>query len=169
VPRRTLIILVLLAAAGLAVGIGLGLTRRAAGGSPATIASTWDPRDPDLGRKAYSMCLGCHGLDGRGVPGFAPPLVGARWLLGPDLPAILIVLHGYDATGEPGAAYTSARMAGHAHQLSDGEIAALLSWARSQWGNQGPGVSPEAVGAARRRFAARTAPWSPAELRRLAP
>ncbi len=167
-PRRTVLILVLIAGLGLACGVALALSRGVAPAPPPPLA-TWDPADPDLGRKAYSMCLGCHGADGRGVPGYAPPLAGAGWLLGADLPAILIVLHGYDASSEPGAAYVSARMGGHGHQLADAEVAALLTWSRGQWGNQAPAITAATVGQARRRFADRIRPWTPAELRALAP
>jgi mono/diheme cytochrome c family protein len=127
--------------------------------------STWEPGDPDLGRKAYSMCQGCHGSDGRGVPGYAPALAASRWLNGDPRAAILITLHGFDATSEPGAAYVSSRMLGHARQLADHEIAAGLTWARTQWGNNASAIGREQVTALRARFATRSSPWSPAELR----
>jgi mono/diheme cytochrome c family protein len=127
--------------------------------------STWDADDPALGRKAYAMCQGCHGTDGRGVPGYAPALAASRWLTGDPRGAILIALHGFDATSEPGAAYVSSRMLGHGGQLADHEIAAALSWSRTQWGNSAPAISREQVTALRARFASRSSPWSPAELR----
>lgn len=127
--------------------------------------ATWDADDPALGRKAYAMCQGCHGLDGRGVPGYAPALAASRWLTGDPRGAVLITLHGFDATSEPGAAYVSSRMLGHGGQLADHEIAAALSWARSQWGNSAPALTREQVTALRARFATRSSPWSPAELR----
>lgn len=127
--------------------------------------STWDADDPALGRKAYAMCLGCHGSDGRGVPGYAPALAASRWLTGDPRGAILIALHGFDATSEPGAAYVSSRMLGHGGQLADHEIAAVLSWTRMQWGNNAPAIARDEVTALRARFASRSTPWSPAELR----
>jgi len=127
--------------------------------------ATWDPADPDLGRKAYAMCLGCHGADGRGVPGYAPGLAGSPWLAGDARAAVLMVLHGYDATSEPGAAYHSSRMLGHGHQLADHELAGLLTWARRQWGHGAEPVERAMVTALRSRHAGRATPWSPAELR----
>ncbi len=124
--------------------------------------ATWDADDPALGRKAYAMCQGCHGMDGRG---YAPALAASRWLTGDPRGGILITLHGFDATSEPGAAYVSSRMLGHGGQLADHEIAAALSWARTQWGNSAPPVARDEVTALRARFAARSSPWSPAELR----
>ncbi len=150
-----------LCVAALALGGWLAMQAPA---PPATTISIWDPADPDLGRKAYAMCQGCHGLDGRGVPGYAPALAGSRWLTGDPRAATLITLHGFDATSEPGAAYVSSRMLAHG-QLADHEIAAALSWSRGQWGNNAPAITREQVTALRARFASRSTPWSPAELR----
>ncbi len=161
--RREYLILALLC---LVAAIGGGWAALARMPAPtAALGATWDPADPALGRKAYIMCQACHGLDGRGVPGYAPPLAGSRWLTGDPRGPILITLHGYDATTEAGADYVSSRMLGHGQQLADHEIAGLLSWARSQWGNAAPAITPAAVTALRARFAGRSAPWSPAELR----
>lgn len=147
--------------------IGAWLSMPAVPAAQSQQIGTWDPADPALGSKAFVMCQGCHGLDGRGVPGYAPPLAASAWLNGPPLAAILIVLHGFDATSEPGAAYVSARMLGHARQLTDHEAAAMLTWARAQWGNAAAPISAAEVAAARTRFMQRSAPWSPAELRAL--
>lgn len=162
-PRPAIIAIVLLGLAGAACGAWLSLPTL----PPAQTIGTWDPADPALGAKAYVMCQGCHGLDGRGVPGYAPPLAASAWLNGPPIAAALITLHGFDATSEPGAAYVSARMLGHAGQLTDHEAAALLTWARRQWGNTAGAISSSEVAAIRARFAARARAWSPAELRAL--
>ena len=162
-PRTILILSVTLAAAGAAVGGWLAVSRKLP--APPTVMSTWDPNDPDLGRKAYTMCQACHGITGQGVPGYAPPLAGSPWLSGDLRGAVLITLHGYDATMEPGAAYVSGRMPGHAGQLADHEIAGLLSWARQQWAAASAPVTADLVTALRSRFSDRATPWSPAELR----
>jgi mono/diheme cytochrome c family protein len=165
VPRSILIIVaVLLAASGAAVGGMLALRGQA--DQPAS--GTFLPDDPQLGRRSYVFCQGCHGLDGLGVPRYAPALAASRWLTGDPQAAALIVLHGYDASGEAGSTYVSSRMLGHAAQMSDHEVAAALSWARSQWGNAAPPLPQTSVTTLRRRHAARTTPWTPAELRALA-
>ena len=160
--RTAIAIAAVLCIAAIAAGAWLSLPRMAPTG-PAV--ATWDAADPQLGAKAYAMCQACHGVDGRGVPGYAPPLAGSRWLTGDPRGAILIALHGFDATSEAGSAYVSARMLGHGGQLADHEIAGLLSWARRQWGNAAPAMPAAEVAGLRARFAARAAPWSPAELR----
>jgi mono/diheme cytochrome c family protein len=160
------ITLVVLGLAGIAVGAILGMPPAA--GRPADPGlATWDAADPDLGRKAYVMCQACHGLEGRGIPGYAPPLAGASWLNGDATPAILIVLHGYDATSEPGAPYLSARMPAHGQHVTDAELAALLTWLRNQWGNRAPAITAEQVASIRAGFSSRSRPWTPAELRAL--
>ena len=165
VPRRILIITaVLLAASGATVGGLLALRGRTEQPASGTFAAD----DPQLGRRSYVFCQGCHGLDGRGVPRYAPALAASRWLTGDPQAAVLIVLHGYDAASEAGSTYVSSRMLGHGAQMSDQEIAAALGWARSQWGNAASPPTPALVASLRRRHAARTTAWTPAELRALA-
>jgi mono/diheme cytochrome c family protein len=162
-PRSVVILLLVLCVGAAAFGGWLAM--------PATphaaplLHGTWDAADPQLGPKAYVMCQACHAPDGRGVPGYAPSLVGSAWLNGDPTAASLIVLHGFDATTEPGSAYVSSRMLGHGAQLADHEIAGLLTWLRKSWGNQSPAVEMSIVTQARARFATRSQPWSPAELR----
>lgn len=164
-PRSVLVIVLLLTAAGAIVGGMLGLRDAPARAPAAAAAGTFAVDDPQLGRRSYVFCQGCHGLDGQGVPGYAPALAASRWLTGDPATAIRIILHGYDASSEAGSAYVSSHMLGHGAQMSDHEIAAVLSWTRRQWGNAAPPVAPATVAALRRRHAGRTHPWSPAELR----
>lgn len=164
-PRLAVAAVAALALLGAIAGGSLALRGASAPAPGGARAATWDADDPQLGRRAYAMCQACHGRDGRGVPGFAPALAGSAWLGGDPRAAILMVLHGYDATSEPGAAYVSARMLGHGRQLADHELAGLLTWARRQWGNAAGPVSAAEVAAVRARHAGRDRPWTPAELR----
>lgn len=157
---------IILALAGLAVGAALSVPHGPPPAPPTAVA-TFASDDPDLGRRTYVFCQACHGADGRGVPGYAPALAGSRWLTGDPRAAAAIVLHGYDATSEPGAAYVSAKMLGHAGQLADHEIAAVLTWARRQWGNDAPPFAASVVAGLRQRFPGRTTAWTPAGLRAL--
>ena len=164
-PRGILILLLVLCVGATAVGAWLAMPS-APRVAPLPLG-TWDAADPQLGPKAYVMCQACHGLDGLGVPGYAPSLVGSAWLNGDPTAASLIILHGFDATTEPGAAYVSSRMLGHGAQLADHEIASLLTWLRKSWGNQSAAIEMSVVTQARTRFASRSQPWSPGELRAL--
>jgi cytochrome c oxidase subunit 2 len=85
------------------------------------------------GEKVYgSYCVACHQANGRGLPGAFPPLDGDHTVLGPGKPQIVTVLK-----GKPGTA-----MAAFDKQLSDVEIAAVITFTRHAWSNAGKGEHP---------------------------
>jgi len=96
-----------------------------------------------------TRCASCHGLDGKGQAEWMPPLAGATSMLAAEnASAINITLNGSQrivAAGVPDAY----RMPAFREQLSDQEIAQVLSFARSAWGNHGGAVEAKAVGALR--------------------
>lgn len=104
-------------------------------------ASVYDLSDPATPRALYARCQACHGTDGRGLGGLGPPLAGNPRVT--DDHAIRLVLH-----GGPGRDFRMA-MRGFAADFSDPEIALLVTWIRTQWGNQGPAVDAAAVRAVR--------------------
>jgi hypothetical protein len=63
-----------------------------------------------------------------------------------------------------GKLYNNAMPAQEA-MLSDVKIASILTYVRASFGNSSPPVSPEVVAEARKEHAARTAPWTEAELK----
>ncbi|MEW9678901.1 cytochrome c [Pseudomonas sp. TE50-2] len=103
---------------------------------------------PDApGAHTYATrCASCHGADGKGQAEWMPPLAGATSMLAAEnASAINITLNGSQrivAAGVPDAY----RMPAFREQLSDREIAEVLSFARSAWGNQGGAVQAKAVG-----------------------
>ncbi len=101
--------------------------------------------DPELGRRIYVRCQACHGVDGKGVAGNYPPLTASS-ILNTDT-AITLVLRG--AQREVKSSWNG-QMPAFADQLADHEIAAVLTWARSQWGNQGAPVTAATVKTYRR-------------------
>jgi mono/diheme cytochrome c family protein len=82
--------------------------------------------EPPLGRRVYARCQACHGLQGEGVAGNYPPLAGSAVLAGEQ--AITLVLR-----GAPRGSQWNGQMPAFAEQLSDEEIAAVLTWTRQQW------------------------------------
>ena len=92
-----------------------------------------------------TRCASCHGLDGKGQPEWMPPLAGATSALAKEsASAINITLNGSQrvvAAGVPDAY----RMPAFREQLSDQEIADVLSYVRGTWGNNGGGVDAKAV------------------------
>lgn len=160
---RTLVMTGTALVAVLAIGAVCVLqVRRAA--SPADPSAATDATGPEqkmsLGERTYHRCIGCHRPDGRGVPGVVPSL--ARVSSAPPLRAVRVVLAGLVAEGGKPSA-----MPGFAAQLSDDEIAAVIDHMRVTWG---PGATPpiDPAMVARER-AARTSPWTRAELAALEP
>jgi mono/diheme cytochrome c family protein len=117
--------------------------------------------------KYAEICQACHQPTGLGLEPVFPPLAGSEWLNGPALVPIAIVLKGLQ--GEivvKGKTYNGAMMPWEA-ALNDDDLAATLTYARSQWGNRGTPVTAAQVRAVRVRFASRKTPWTAAELKAL--
>lgn len=93
------------------------------------------------GAQTYmTRCSSCHGNDGMGRGSAIPPLAGATSMLVPDISsAVNITLNGSGrvvAQGVPDAY----RMPPFRQQLSNEEVAEVLSFIRSSWGNHGGAV-----------------------------
>lgn len=102
--------------------------------------------DPQLGRRVYANCQACHGLDGRGIAGYAPGLIAAPTLAGDGQAAVAkILLGGQRIDG------FNAVMPGFS-RLSDLEVAAVMTYVRSSWGNTGTPVDAATVNSMRRRL-----------------
>lgn len=99
------------------------------------------PAQLQRGEKIYAeRCVRCHGKDGRGQPRAYVPLAGNRALLrDPPANPVQVVL------GGAFAASTALNpqpfgMPPFAHELSDEDVAAVLSYARNAWGNRAGAV-----------------------------
>ena len=117
--------------------------------------------------KYTEVCQACHQATGAGMPTVFPPLAGSEWLNGRAEIPIAIVLKGLQGEIEVKGAKFNGAMLAWESVLNDADLAATLTYARSQWGNKGTPVTVAQVKAARAKFAARTTPWTPAELRAL--
>jgi cytochrome c oxidase cbb3-type subunit 2 len=104
------------------------------------------------GAEVYSSrCAGCHGADGEGSPGLFPPLKGDPVVTAED-PAqhITTVLFGLRGKTIDGVAYPVA-MPAHQSVLTDAEIAAVINYERTSWGNHARTVTAEDVGRIRNK------------------
>jgi mono/diheme cytochrome c family protein len=107
-----------------------------------------------------SLCAACHQANGQGLPGVFPPLAGSEWVQGQPSTAAAILLHGVTGSlSVKGSTYNGA-MPAFGGQLSDEQIAAVLTHVRSQWGNTAAAVSAETVTQARAAHQQRTAPFA---------
>jgi mono/diheme cytochrome c family protein len=96
----------------------------------------------DEGARLYTAhCVECHGVTGKGLPPHYPPLAGNRALLMDEaVNPIRIVLNGGFAPGTAGNPRPYG-MPPFSHRLNDNEVAAVVSYLRSDWGNNAPPVS----------------------------
>ena len=122
------------------------------------------PSEPaGLGAQVYATtCVTCHQRDGRGVPGAYPPLAGTPWVTGDEGRLVRLVLHGLRGPIDVDGVRYSNVMTAHGF-LSDDQIAAVVTYVRSEFGNAAGPVTPEQV-AAVRAAEPRRGPWTAAEL-----
>ena len=91
------------------------------------------------GQQVYmANCAACHQPTGQGVPNAFPALAGSKMVLGPKEAQVLLVLH-----GKQGTAMASFK------QLSDIDIAAVVTYTRNSWGNAAGDAQPAEVKTAR--------------------
>ncbi len=100
-----------------------------------------------LGQQQYILCAACHGQQGEGGPA-GPPLAGSEWVLGPAENLIRIQLRGLHGPIEVKGVEYDMVMAPMPFQ-NDEQIAAVLTYIRSSWGNDAPPVAPADVRAFR--------------------
>jgi len=80
----------------------------------------------DLGKAAYERsCATCHGVNGAGVAGVFPAMTGSEWVKGPVENHLDIVVNGSTGTA----------MQAFGPQLSEVDIAAILTYERNGLGN----------------------------------
>jgi mono/diheme cytochrome c family protein len=98
------------------------------------------------GAKLYEQhCAECHGADGAGMPPGYPPLAGNRALtMHQAVNPIRIVLNGGFAPGTAGNPRPYS-MPPFGHVLNDNEVAQVVSYLRSAWGNNAPAVDGNEV------------------------
>ena len=95
----------------------------------------------ERGEQVYStFCVACHQVNGMGIPGAFKPLVGSPVTTGPIDGHIDTVMNGVAGTA----------MAPFGMQLTDVDIAAVITYERNSWGNEiGDSVQPSTIAARR--------------------
>ncbi len=118
----------------------------------------------DRGRTIYAtLCAACHQAHGLGLDGLAPPLVDSEWVLGKPEVLARIVMHGLAGPVKvSGRTYNLAMPP--LPQLTDEDIAGVLTYIRREWEHNATAVEPEVVAAVRSKERDRTTTWTEAEL-----
>lgn len=121
-----------------------------------------------------TICQTCHGPDGNGVQGLAPPLNQSEWVTGRKDILTSIVLFGLTgpvtvANRLYQAPEISADMPGIGYDpgISNDQIAEMLSYIRKSWQNNADPVSVEEVEQIRKKFAGREKAFTIKELDQL--
>ncbi len=95
-----------------------------------------------LGKSVYDgQCASCHSGDGTGMPPHFPSLAGNQSIqMGSAVNPIRMVLNGGYPPGTTGNPMPYG-MPPFAQSLSDDEVAAVVTYIRTSWGNRGAAVS----------------------------
>ncbi len=118
---------------------------------PIAAASAADGAATDPGRALFqTSCVACHRADGTGAGRMGPALVGSPAVSGPPAPLIDIVLRGSRAELPKDRPRYGIAMPGFA-KLDDRQVADLVSFLRSAFGDGAAPVTPEQVAAVRGR------------------
>ncbi len=124
----------------------------------------------DGGQLFTLYCSACHGADGKGATGGTfPPLAESPWLAGDPDRAVKVVLHGLNGPVDVLGKTYNLEMPPQGAMLPDDQIAAILTFVRSSWGNSASPVTPEAVKTIRAASSDRKTPWTAEEILKLHP
>lgn len=121
------------------------------------------------GQTVYmTVCFACHQPTGMGLPGMFPALATSDWVNVPKPDRMIrMVLNGFigpiTINGKP---FTTPAplMPPQGAALSDQQIADVLTYVRTSFGNSAGAVKPDQVKAIREAEKARTAMWTETEI-----
>jgi mono/diheme cytochrome c family protein len=128
----------------------------AAGGAQAQA----DPKV--VGKALFSAnCITCHQANGEGVPGQYPPLAGSDVVLGDAANHVVaIVLKGLQGPVVVAGKPFNNSMQAWEGQYTDQQVAAILTYERSDWGNNAPPITADFVKEVRAEFKDRKDQWT---------
>jgi cytochrome c oxidase cbb3-type subunit 2 len=135
------------AGASVAVLRGAATTADASAATSVGVASPVEHRyDAAKGQALFTAnCAACHQASGEGMPGAFPPLKGNPAVNDADATRhIRVVLHGLQGANVAGIVYSSP-MPPFAETLGDADIASIINYERSAWGNHGAPVTTRQV------------------------
>lgn len=139
-------------------------------------------RDPKALARAFpkgaamfaASCQTCHGADGNGVAGLAPPLNRSQWVTGDKNNLIAIVLFGLTGPVEVnGHVYKAPEIngdmpgIGYNKDLKNEDVAQLLSFIRKSWRNNADAVTAAEVGQVRQKLKGRQKAFTVGELSKM--
>jgi len=114
------------------------------------------------GKVVYEQVCGlCHGADGLGKPGQAPPLAGSEWVMAKGFNRLAhIPLAGLSGSIQVAGKDWNMGMAAMGAALPDADLSAVLTYIRTSWGNGASPVEADDVTKIRSALGARPQPMS---------
>ncbi len=113
------------------------------------------------GEQVYgSICITCHQADANGLQGAFPPLAGSAVATGDAEVSIKIVLSGLTGEMTRGGATYNGMMTPWGATMSDADIAAVLTYVRSSFGNSAGAVTESQVAGVRAATSSQTTPYT---------
>ncbi len=117
----------------------------------------------ERGRTVFNdSCASCHHSSGLGEDGLAPPLRYSAWLLEDKVTPIRILLGGLDGPIKVNGKTWDLEMP--VYDASAEDVAAVLTYARREWGHGAEPISKEEVEAVLEEISERESVWSAEEL-----
>jgi len=119
---------------------------------PASPPVSQAPDGVAAGQKLYARhCLSCHQADGGGVPNMQPPIAGGAWVKGdPGALALFVMTGGFVSAQRKDSAVDNVMPP--FVQLTDEDLAAILTYIRQKFGGGAPAVDAAQVAAARAKI-----------------
>lgn len=128
--------------------------------SESLVADTLAEREHVAGAKTYARsCASCHEMKGQGRPGRYPSLIGTPWLLDDKETPIRIVLLGVTGPMDVDGEVYDGVMPNLGITLSDRDVAQVLNFARTSFGNDAEPITEEEVAKVRASLGGRQEPW----------
>jgi len=130
------------ATASNSLGAGTSAGSASTVGKSPTGATTVASAGTDKGASVFGQnCASCHQANGQGQPGVFPPLAGSEIVLGDKTKLGHILYYGLNGKIVVKGGSYNGQMPAWKGQLSDGDIAAVLTYIRSSWGNKASPVT----------------------------
>jgi mono/diheme cytochrome c family protein len=119
------------------------------------------------GKSVYEgVCGICHNSDGTGKPGQAPALAGSEWVTAKGINRLAhIPLAGVTGAIQVGGKDWNLNMAAMGAALSDEDMAAVLTYIRTSWGNKAEAVNADDVKKVRTEIGKSPQPYSSTQLK----
>lgn len=112
---------------------------------PSTPKESPKPKTAETGKDIYvKYCMSCHQQDGSGVPYTFPTLQKSNWVNGDKTKLIKVVLNGLEGEIDVNGETFNGTMPKQ-NNLTDNQIALVLTYLRQSFGNKASVVNPAEV------------------------